>query len=311
MHGIVCNMHPDTDGAIGLSTDARTYTHSRTTRKNRMKLPKQGQLLAMIDLEDCEQDEIPTTLPNGMEHSNLHMLCLICRKGSQELPPSIDPALYDKIPEDFHEYLLIFDKSTANCLPVKRIWDHEIKMKEGFLPKSAKVYPLSPSDREAVNEWLDEHLAKGYIQESKSPQTSPIFFVPKKDGRKRMVQDYRYLNAWTVRNAYPLPLISDLIDRLNGAQFFTKLDLRSGHFQIRMDPLDVHKTAFRTHHRHFEFLVMPFSLSNAPSTFQSLMNKVFKAHLRKFILVFFDDILIYSSTWVEHLKHVRIAFSIL
>ena len=128
-------------------------------------------IIAMIDLDDCETNEIPTTLSNGIEHSNLHLLRIICRKGDDTLPQPIDPSLYDKLPEDVHEYILVFNKSAVDRLPVKRIWDHEIKLKEGFIPKSAKVYPLSPTDRQAVDEWLDEQLQKGYIQESKSPQT--------------------------------------------------------------------------------------------------------------------------------------------
>src|SRR4051812_40887126 len=153
---------------------------------------------------------------------------------------------------------------------------------------------------------LNKLLSKGFIRPSFSPWGAPVLFVKKKDGSFRMCIDYRELNKLTIKNRYPLPRIDDLFDQLQGASYFSKIDLRSGYHQLRLWEENIPKTAFRTRYGHYEFVVMPFGLTNAPAVFMDLMNRVCRSYLDKFVIVFIDDILVYSRSKEDHSQHLRL-----
>ena len=196
-------------------------------------------------------------------------------------------------------------------LPPPRQIKHAIRLQKDASPPFKPIYRLSLHERKEVTTTIEELLHKGYIQPSTSPYGAPILFVGKKDGTLRMCVDYRALNKLTIKNRYPLPRIDDLLDQLYGARYFTTLDLASGYHQIRINEPDIPKTAFRTPLGHFEWRVMPFGLCNAPATFQNAMNNLFGHRIGLYVLVYMDDILIFSKTKEEHLNHLREVLSLL
>ena len=205
------------------------------------------------------------------------------------------------VPEKFHRWIKVFGKKQSERMPTRKLWDHAIDVKEGFMPRKGKVYPLSREEREEVREFIKEQLRKGYIRPSKSPQTAPVFFVEKKDGKKRMVQDYWYLNEWTIKNNYPLPLISDVLENIGTKKLFTKMDLRWGYNNVRIKEGDEWKTAFMMLEGSFEPTVMFFGLMNSPATFQAIMNELLRDLINTGkVAVFIDDVIVGMETEEEH-----------
>ncbi|GJV70623.1 putative reverse transcriptase domain-containing protein [Tanacetum coccineum] len=208
------------------------------------------------------------------------------------------------------DFLKFFPKDLSGIPPTRQV-EFQIDLMPGATPVAQAPYRLAPSEMKELSDQLKELSDKGFIRPSSSPWGAPVLFVKKKDGSFRMCIDYRELNKLTVKNRYPLPRIDDLFDQLQGSSVYSKIDLRSGYHQLRVREEDIPKTAFRTRYGHYEFQVMPFGLTNAPAVFMDLMNRVCKPYLDKFVIVFIDDILIYSKNKQEHEKHLKLILELL
>jgi hypothetical protein len=215
--------------------------------------------------------------------------------------PNDNPVL----PEEISEYADVFSKVGAEQLPEHRPYDCTINIQPGSKPPVGKVYSLTREEDEVLRVWLKENLDKGFIRRSHSPYGAPCFFVKKKDGSLRLCMDYRALNATTVKDRGPIPLISEMIRALSRGKRFTTLDLRGAYNLLRIASGHEHLTAFLSKYGQYEFLVMPFGLANAPAQFQSMMNELFRPLIGNFVLVYLDDIVIYSEDPAQHWGHVR------
>ena len=211
---------------------------------------------------------------------------------SDVLDDETSEPLPDHIPKIYDEFADVFSGKNADKLPVHRPYDHAIELDPGTIPPYGPIYKQSESKLRVVKDFIDEYLAKGFIRPSQSPAGSPIVFARKKDGSLRLCVDYRGLNRVTKKNRYPLPLISELIDSLKDAKYFTKLDVRWGYNNVRIKEGDEWKAAFRTNRGLFEPLVMFFGLTNSPATFQTMMNDMFKVEMQSGMVTIYLVIMI-------------------
>lgn len=223
---------------------------------------------------------------------------------SEDEPASLH---LDNIPRWLRQkYADVFNTHSARILPSHKQTDHAIDLLPDTTPPHRPIYNLSPRELKALDEFITDRLEKGHIRESMSSAGAAVLFVPKKDGTLRLCLDYRGLNAITVKNRYPIPLISELLDRLHGSKVFSKIDLLDAYYRIRIKEGDEWKTAFRTRYGHYEFLVMPMGLTNAPATFQSYISNALRGYVDDFCVVYLDDILVFSRNEEEHAQHLEL-----
>ena len=245
-----------------------------------------------------EHDIFPQTVYESMCQEQLAGWLVSLTLEDEERPGS-------DLPQVVCEYVDVFLDELLG-LPPQRVVDFGIELHPGTSPISMTPYRMAPVELQELRVQLQELLDKGFIRPSTLPWGAPVLFVKRKDKTLRLCIDYRQLNRVTIKNRYPLPRIDDLFDQLRGARVYSKIDLRTGYHQLRVRDTDIPKTAFRMRYGHFEFTMMPFGLTNALAAFMDLMHRIFQPYLDQFVVVFVDDILIYSQSEGEHEYHLRI-----
>ena len=237
-----------------------------------------------------ETDSFPSELEVWIR-SKTHKATELAIAHGKETPQ--EKTVEEIVLKELHDYLDVFSEKKAARFPSRKPYDHKIETKPGFKPKRHKLYSLTPEEDKALKTFVDENLAKGYIQESKSEMASSFFFIKKKTRDKCPCQDYRYLNEWTIKNLYPLPRISDLLNKLKGKSLFSAMDVRGAYNNVHIAKGHEWKAAFITSHSLFKLTVMFFGLCNSPTTFQHMMDHIFVHQLiGGWLLIYMDNILI-------------------
>jgi Reverse transcriptase (RNA-dependent DNA polymerase) len=250
-----------------------------------------SQLPIVLRSEDAEKARfLPRAQPKTHRQPDPVWIARVEWTPCERLTPSTTPV----IPAAYQRHHKVFSEEASHQFPEPRIWDHAIELKPNApstLP--SKIYPLTQLEQEELKKFITEHLQKGYIRPSKSPYAAPFFFIKKKDGKLQPVQDYRRINEWTIHNCYPLPIIPQLINKVQAQTLFTKFDVRWGYNNVRIKQGDEWKAAFITNKRLFEPTVMFFGLTNSPATFQTMMDTIFAEELLLgWLVIYMDDILI-------------------
>ena len=286
---------------IGLDNNSKDNNNNEDIKSSKVNLVEFDKVKK--SLQKNSKDQV-LVMVNGIDKNHRESESKI-----EELNDDEEFIQDSKLKELVSNYNDIFPKELPKELPPRRKVEHEIRLENNSKPPSRAPYRLSFIEQEELKKQLKQLLDSKLIRPSSSPFGSPVLFVKKKENTLRMCIDYRALNNITIKNRYPLPRIDDLLDQLSQAKYFSKLDLTSGYWQMRVKDEDIHKTAFTTRYGQFEFMVMPFGLCNAPASFQHLMNSIFQEFLDDFVIVYLDDIMVYSRTHEEHLKHLDIVFS--
>lgn len=222
-----------------------------------------------------------------------------------EVSEMTEEMIKQKLPKEYHDLVDVFDQAKARVLPPHRSYDHKIQLESGKKPPQSRLYPMSGFKLQKVKEYLEDNLKKGFISPSTAPYASPVLFVQKHDGSLRFCVDYRKLNAITIRNRYPIPLIEEALARVIGCKYLTKLDIIAAFNKLRMHPDSEDLTTFTTSFGAFKYHVLPFGLTGGPASYQHYMNDTLFEFLNEFCQAYLDDILIYSKTKKEHREHVR------